>query len=140
MGMTSRAQTGAMAHLSGLYAEDQVAQAYRRHGYAVLAQRWRAPKVTAGCADLDGMGGRNAGELDIVAQKDGEIVFVEVKRAETHASAATRVSPRQSQRILRAAQAYLAQMRAGIDTFCRHDIALVDAQGRIEILQNTLWA
>lgn len=71
--------------------------------------------------------------------RDGaQLVFVEVKRADTHAKAAERVSDRQARRIRAAASEYMATEPAGQDSEMRFDVALVDGQGRIEIIHNAL--
>ncbi|MBM3523954.1 MAG: YraN family protein, partial [Alphaproteobacteria bacterium] len=48
------------------------------------------------------------GEIDLVARRGGLLVFVEVKARADAALAAEAVTPRQRQRIARAARAYLA--------------------------------
>jgi putative endonuclease len=83
----------------------------------VLAERWRKPE----------------GELDLVIGMPGEIVFVEVKARRGHAAEA--VTPRQWARIGAAASRYLAEMTDGT-TPCRFDLALVDRNGRTEVIEN----
>lgn len=103
-------------------AEQQVESAYLRAGLTVAARRWRGA----------------AGEIDLILRDGAELVFVEVKRADTHGIAAERVSGRQAQRILAAATEYVATEPAGQDSEMRFDVALVDGQGRIEIIRNAL--
>ncbi len=72
-----------------------------------------------------------AGELDLVAERDGLLVFVEVKRRPTLGDAAAALGSRQRARLLAAGEAALAENpgwgRAGV----RFDVLLVDAAGRV---------
>lgn len=86
----------------------------------VAARRWRGP----------------GGEIDLILRDAGRVVFVEVKSAETHAIAAERLSPRQMGRIVVSAGAFLAGEPGGQDTEMAFEVALVDAQGRIEVIEN----
>lgn len=115
---------GARSHLSGLSAEAAVAALYGRAGAVVLARRWRG----------------KAGEIDLVLREGEVTVFVEVKSSRDHARAAQRLSPAQARRILRAAEEWLATRPAGAPAETRVDVALVDASGRIEIVENALSA
>lgn len=112
--------TGAVAYHGGAAAEEAVARHYERLGHRVVARRWRS----------------KAGEIDLIARKDGATVFVEVKAARDMARAAERVGARQLGRIRRAAEMFLASEPRGADSDARIDVALVDASGRIEILEN----
>jgi len=80
----------------GRRAEDLVTGRLRRAGYTIRARNWRHP----------------LGELDIVAECAGEIVFVEVRArrgplAEARALALESVNGRKQARLLDLAQAYL---------------------------------
>lgn len=119
-----RARRGQRAHLSGAAAEEQVAQAYMRNGMPICARRWRG----------------RGGEIDIVARDGAAVVFIEVKHSRTHADAASHLSPRQMQRIWDAGSEFLAGEPRGSLTEVRIDLALVDGQGRIEILRNAYAA
>ena len=61
-------------------------------------------------------------------------------RSFSHARAAERLTPRQMRRLYDAAAEFLAACPAGLDTPARFDVALIDAVGRIEILENALCA
>ena len=112
--------SGLMSYCAGVAAEDTVAETYRRRGYAQKAKRWRG----------------QGGEIDLIFEKLGALVFVEVKKSRSFATAALRLTDRQMQRIYTAAGAYLATMPMGQDTEARFDAALVDADGRVEIVEN----
>ena len=72
-----------------------------------------------------------AGEIDMVAEKDGLLAILEVKARPTLAEAAYALAPRQRARLLAAADALLAEHpdwgRAGV----RFDVLLVDTDGRV---------
>ncbi len=118
--MSGRAARGAMAHHGGLAAEEQVAEVYAARGATVLARRWRG----------------GGAEIDLILEEGGAVVFVEVKRAATHAAAAARIAPAQAARLLAAAEAFLGTRPAGTLTESRFDAALVDGAGRVEILRD----
>jgi putative endonuclease len=109
---------------AGAAAEAQVARSYERSGHSLRARRWRGA----------------AGEIDLVLEKAGEIVFVEVKSSATHASAAQALTRRQVRRLLQSAEDYLGRMPRGSLTPMRFDVALVDRQGRLDIIPNALAA
>lgn len=105
---------------AGLAAEDIVSNRYRSEGYAPRGHRWRGP----------------GGEIDLIFEKLGTLVFVEVKKSRDFASAAARITERQLARIAASASAFLATMPEGQMTDMRIDAALVDASGRVEIVEN----
>ena len=76
----------------GLSAESRAAAYLVAKGYRILARRWKSP----------------VGELDIVARRRQLLVFVEVKARANLDDAAESVLPRQRQRIVAAAEAWLA--------------------------------
>lgn len=111
--------SGALGYHGGVAAEVIAEQAYRQRGYMVLARRWRG----------------EAGEIDLILRAGNVIRFVEVKKGRSHAAAAARVSPRQRARILLAAQEYAGLSGAGADIEMQFDVALVDANGRLELIE-----
>ena len=98
----------------------------RRRGASIVARmhRWRGL----------------SGEIDVIARDGDAVVFIEVKQSKTHALAVEHLCERQMQRICRAASEYLGGEPDGLNTSSRFDVALVDAQGRIEILPNAFAA
>lgn len=115
-----RAARGVAAHASGHAAERRVADHYAARGCDILERCWRSA----------------AGEVDLILRDGGTIVCVEVKKAETHDIAAQRISRRQMDRICQAALLFTDRLPAGALTDLRFDAALVDATGRIEIVEN----
>jgi len=106
---------GGRAHAGGLDAEALACAALVRDGWTVLARRVRT----------------SAGEVDAVAERDGLVAFLEVKRRATLTGAAWALTARQRTRLLGAAEILLAEHpdwgRAGV----RFDVLLVDAAGAI---------
>jgi putative endonuclease len=81
-----------LAFRFGLSAESRAAAYLIAKGYRILARRFKTP----------------VGEIDIVARRRGVLVFVEVKARERLADAAESIGRRQQQRIIAAAEFWLA--------------------------------
>jgi putative endonuclease len=110
---------GLGAWSTGAAAEDIVARTYEGRGATVVARRWRSP----------------AGELDLVLREGGTVVVVEVKKARTLDEAAHRLGRRQIARLCAAAALFCEGEPRGSLTDLRFDLALVDANGRVRILE-----
>lgn len=115
-----RQKRGAMSYQAGLAAEKSVAAHYVHGGLAILAERWRGSQ----------------GEIDLVAQDGDAIVFIEVKKSRSHAQAAARLTRRQMDRIYGAGSEFLATQPRGQLTDVRFDVALVDGQGQVDVIEN----
>lgn len=113
---------GAVSYAKGASAEEQVKRAYERAGAVCIEQRWRG----------------RAGEIDLIFLQDDEVIMVEVKSSKTHMRAAELLRPRQMQRLCVAAEEFLGTQPRGGLTPMRLDVALVDGQGRMDILENAL--
>jgi len=112
--------SGSVSYHAGRSAEESVARAYERRGLTVAARRWRG----------------QGGEVDLILRDGETVVFVEVKKSRSFDRAAERVSPRQMQRVMTAAQEFLDGEPRGQLTDIRFDVALVNGQGEVEILEN----
>jgi putative endonuclease len=112
--------TGLTGYHAGLAAEDIVARDYARRGHAVARRRWRG----------------QAGEIDLILRGDDCVIFVEVKKSSSFRAAATRVSRRQMDRLCAAASEFLAGEPDGQMTDMRFDVAMVDASGAVQIIEN----
>jgi putative endonuclease len=112
---------GSASEVRGRMAEHAVADGYLRRKACLLARRARTP----------------AGEVDLIFRDGTDTVFVEVKSARTLADAAHALRPAQIRRLGAAAEAWMAESGNPGGTV-RFDVALVDGQGRIEILENAL--
>ena len=118
--MHARVHRGQTNHRAGLAAEAQVADHFLRAGLQIRERRWRGP----------------GGEIDLICGDADGLVFVEVKKGRDHVGALARVTTRQLDRIRASAEAYAARMPRGGLTEMRIDLALVDAVGRIKIVEN----
>jgi putative endonuclease len=113
----------------GREGEDAAVDALRARGYRILERNVRLRR----------------GELDIVAQDAGQLVFVEVKarRGRGYGTPAEAVDARKRARLVRLAAAYLAARRLA-ERPCRFDVVevRVDGAGRpsVEILKNAFGA
>lgn len=110
-----RRQSGRRAQSRGIDAETAVCAVLEREGWRIMARRLRT----------------GAGEVDVVAQRDGLLAIVEVKARPKLADAAAAVSPRQQHRLLAAAAVILAEHPDWGAAGVRFDLLLVDARGRI---------
>jgi len=93
----------------GQIAESQAERYLRRKGYRILARNDRS----------------SCGELDLVAQQAGTLVFIEVKARRTTAfgGASYAVDGRKQARLVRLAAEYLARHRVR-NLSCRFDVVL----------------
>lgn len=110
---TRRLLRGRRADVRGRQAEDIAAAALMRDGWAVIARRARTP----------------AGELDLIAERDGLLAFVEVKARPSLIEAAHALGKRQRQRLVLAAEAWLAENPGHGDGGMRFDVMVVAADG-----------
>lgn len=118
--IAARAARGAINQRSGLAAEASVAAHYAARGHRISARRWRG----------------SAGEIDLITRDRDGLVFIEVKKSSSFARAAEHLTRRQMDRICGAASEYLAGEPDGQLTNMRFDVALVDAMGRIDVIEN----
>ncbi|MDR2157788.1 MAG: YraN family protein [Holosporaceae bacterium] len=78
-------------------------------GYKILARRYKTP----------------CGEIDIIAQKDNIIAFIEVKSRKTIEKCHNAVAQKQLKRIQRASEIFLERHRNLCQNFRRYDVVLV---------------
>ena len=80
------------------------------------------------------------GEIDLVARDHGVLVFVEVREraSRSHGGAVESIDRAKRRKLVAAANMYLAH--AGLDTPCRFDAILLDAQANIEWLRDAFAA
>ncbi|MDO9498808.1 MAG: YraN family protein [Falsiroseomonas sp.] len=99
----------------GRQAEAAAEAALALDGFATLARRVRT----------------GAGEIDLVVERAGLLVFVEVKARATLTDAAFALGPRQQGRLMEAAEAWMAANPGHGAEGVRFDVLLVDGQGRV---------
>lgn len=115
-----RQDRGRNAYLSGRSAEDSVIRSYSVQGVLLLEHRWHG----------------QSGEIDLILRAPDTYVFCEVKKAATFDLALQRLGVGQMQRIYSAASEYLGLTPEGQLAPVRFDLAVVDGEGAVRILQN----
>lgn len=99
------------AHKFGVQAERLATLFLKAKGYQILNTRYRV----------------GVGEIDIVAKRQGTIVFVEVKRRQSLSEALHSLKARQQTRIIRAAEHWLAENQLPLNTDCHFDMMVFSA-------------
>jgi len=112
--LRSRAGVSMRRQRVGKSGEELAVAALVGAGYAVLARRYRTRQ----------------GEIDIIAEDRGTVVFVEVKARVSGAfgGAAAAVTPLKQRRIAGMAVDYLSR-RGWLDRPCRFDVVAIDEVG-----------
>ena len=110
---------------AGARAEDLCADLLAGAGLRILARNWRC----------------RLGEIDLVAEDGGTLVFAEVRlrRSASRGGAAESITAAKQARIIAAARAFL---RGRPEADCRFDVLLLDAldRGRIEWIRDAFGA
>ena len=98
----------------GRRGEDLAVAFLLERGYRILQRNWR----------------KKTGEIDIIADKAGMLVFCEVKsrRGSSFGAGAEAVDPRKQHRIIQTALLYLQYFRL-LDRPCRFDVIEIDFSG-----------
>ena len=107
------ARRGQEADRRGRSAEQAAELALTKDGWTILARRLRT----------------SAGEIDLIAEKDGLLVIAEVKARPKLADAAAALSMRQQARLVAATEIVLAMNPEWGTEGVRFDLLLVDAAG-----------
>jgi putative endonuclease len=115
-----RARRGSRAHALGIDAEAAACAALERDGWTLRARRLRT----------------KAGEVDVVAEKNGLLALVEVKARPTLSEAAGALSARQRKRLIAAAEIVLADHPDWGAAGVRFDVLLIDAGGSVRWIAN----
>ncbi len=112
--------TGSVGFHAGRVAEDIVANDYARRNHGIAARRWR------GCG----------GEIDLIVREGATVIFVEVKKSRNFAMAALRLGRHQMDRICASAAEFLAGEPCGQLTDVRFDLAIVNGDGAVQVIEN----
>ena len=115
MSGAAREFRGRRAQALGVDAEAAACAALERDGWTVLARRLHT----------------KAGEVDVIAERDGLLAIVEVKARPTLAGAAGALTARQRDRLLAAAEIVLADHPDWGGKGVRFDVLVVDATGTV---------
>ncbi len=114
------------AWVRGGQAEQATADYLRDRGWSVVVQNWRG----------------DAGEIDLIVRRDGQLRFVEVKaRGESVEAAYESVDGRKQRRLVRAAEEWLLDQRLGDELGFM--VAVVDTRGpewQVEVLDHAFDA
>ena len=107
----------------GRRGENYAAQYLLDHGYAIRARNWR-------CA---------VGEIDLVAEKDGALIFVEVRtrRGDRLGTPEESITPAKRVKLIAAAQTYLDE-QGQTDRDWRIDVIAIKIGSRGEVKRCTL--
>ena len=99
----------------GQAGEDFAAKYLEEHGYKIIARNYRI----------------STAEIDIIAEREGEIIFVEVKTRSNirHGLPVEAVDIRKQKRIIQAAGVFLQDERYS-DCACRFDVIEVYSSGK----------
>lgn len=116
----TRKARGLTNYLAGHAAEASVARHYEDRGVIICARNWRGI----------------SGEIDLIGRDGDVVIFVEVKQSRTHDLAASHISDAQIRRIFATVGEFVAGEPGGLLTDVRIDLALVDGQGRIDVVEN----
>lgn len=81
-----------------------------------------------------------AGEIDMVAERDGLLAFIEVKARPSLAEAAFALAPRQQARLIAAAEAWLAEHPGYGAAGIRFDVLLVAADSAVRRIADAFRA
>jgi putative endonuclease len=117
-----RQRQGTAADRAGRDAEGVARDALIGEGWTVLAERARTP----------------AGELDMVAEKEGLLAFIEVKARPSLYEAAFALQPRQQARLMAAAEVWMAEHPGHGAAGMRFDVMLVAADGTVRRIADAL--
>lgn len=113
---------------AGIRGEDLACGELRRLGYAILARRYRT----------------RFGEIDIVSEQAGTVVFVEVKARRTgrYGEASASIPYWKQRRLAAMALDYLAWTNR-LTSRCRFDVVAIDGFGTdrmsIRVIENAFW-
>ena len=113
--MTARQDRARCSQARGVAAEAAAGAALEQDGWTLLARRLRTP----------------AGEIDLLAERDGLLAIIEVKARPNLADAAAAILPRQRTRLLNAAEIVLGEHPEWGNAGVRFDVLVVDATGRV---------
>ena len=111
--------SGLQSYIKGQAAEALVEQHYAAMGAQISDRRRRMTSA----------------EIDLIAKDGEEHVFIEVKTSSTHDKAAQALRPAQMNRIALAAQEFMEAEGHDMLSPMRFDVALVDGQGRIDVIK-----
>lgn len=112
------------SYAKGVAAESKAAEFLIGGGYKIIEQRYKT----------------KFGEIDIIAQKDNILCFIEVKVRRNYADALEAVTPRSCRRIERSALFYLSENPESLTRDMRFDVIAITEGCKISHLDNAWQA
>lgn len=119
MHLSSRSQKAKKGYQRGVWAENMAAFWLRCKGYRILERRYKTP----------------FGEIDLIAMRRKEIVFVEVKYRNNFRDALEALQPQQRRRIENASQMYMSSSILK-SVSARFDVCVFSRFGYMEHIKN----
>jgi putative endonuclease len=113
---------GALAHQAGRMAEAQVARWYAGRGLTVHATRWRG----------------QGGEIDLILADGAGFVLCRGEAGARSGRGRAPAAPGADGAAASRRRRVPGRAARGLDTPVRFDVALVDGQGRVEVIENAL--
>ena len=115
------------SHAKGTIGEDKAERYLIGIGFTILFRNWRT----------------KSGEIDIIAQKDDVLVFVEVKCLPSGNAEILghELGVRKQRRIIKTSKCFLSKYRQYSSTVVRYDVLVVDMPGYPEVyhIKNAFW-
>ena len=104
---------------TGDYGEEKASRYLLQHGYSIIERNFRT----------------NSGEIDIIAVKDGVVVFLEVKSLPKGVPELlkTELNSRKLQRIVKTSKYFLLKHREYNNSCIRYDVIVIDMPGLPEV-------
>ena len=102
-------------HVRGQHGENKACCWLEAHGFVILVRNWRS----------------RCGEVDIIAEKAGVLVFVEVKALPSGnlETLAHELGGRKQERIIETAKLFLSKHRKYSNSVIRFDVLVIDMPG-----------
>lgn len=102
----------------GYHAEELVSNYYKNKGYTLLEKNWTIP----------------GGEIDIIMQKEDEIIFIEVKVVDGIEDLDSYLTPKKIEILERSIETYCTKLKWEYEI--RLDVVFVQKEKIIEIFEN----
>ena len=110
----------------GDFGENKAAEFLLKNGYEIRKRNFHFGK---------------AGEIDIIAEKDGELIFVEVKfrTSSTYGEPIESITPKKVATLKRVAEGYL-YINKIYNKACRFDVIIVDFRSKEPVIEHLISA
>jgi putative endonuclease len=118
-------QMGAYNIALGRAGEERACQELKKNGYKIIGHNYKT----------------KFGEIDIIAEDKGELVFIEVRTRErsNFIHPAETVTCRKQKHLLKAAEVYLKREKPTSFTGIRFDVVAITLPDKVEIIKNAFF-